>query len=131
MGANAFVDNETRDLLNTFDSLEKLLENENNSINNKNNTTMIKEDKQLILMPKYNIGDVVKVIFSDGSERIAVIDKVKTFTTKDETDIIYESDYLTTADYETDGFMNVDIYENPVSGTNLPFVKCKCKVIEI
>lgn len=130
MGANVFINNETEDLLNTFVDLEKILQKETER-RIKNNTTMIKEDEQLILMPKYKIGDVVKVIFSDGSERIAVIDKVKTFTTKDETDIIYESDYITTEDYETGGFMNVNIYENPVNGTNLPFVKCKCKVIEI
>lgn len=92
---------------------------------------MVKRDEQLILKPKYNVGDIIKVIFSDGSERIAVIDKVKTFTTKDGTDVVYESDYITTNDYETGGFMNVDIYENPVNGTNLPFVKCKCWIIEI
>ena len=125
MGASAFVDDETKELLDTFVSLEKLLEENNN----KTDKTMVKRNEQLILKPKYNVGDVVKVIFSDGSERIAVIDRVKTFTTKDGTDVVYESDYITTIDYEG-GFINIDIYENPVNGTNRPFVKCKCRVVE-
>lgn len=130
MGANTFIDDKTRDLLNTFDSLEKLLESENNSINTKNNTTMVKKDEQLVLKPKYNVGDFVKVISPNGEEKLLQINFVNVRVSETDTLIWYWNEYLT-YDYE-DYKENINICESKEeAGPNSWYIKCKCKVMEI
>lgn len=127
--SNAFTDDKTKDILNTFAELENLLESENNSINTKNNTTMVKRDEQLVLKPKYNVGDFVKVISPNGEEKLLQINFVNVRVSETDTLIWYWNEYLM-YDYE-DYKENINICESKEeAGPNNWYIKCKCRVIE-
>jgi len=129
MGANALVDNETKGLLDTFDGLEKILQEETEKLI-KNNITMVKRDEQLVLKPKYNVGDFVKVISPNGEEKLLQINFVNVRVSKTDTLIWYWNEYLT-YDYE-DYKENINICESKEeAGENGWYIKCKCEVIEI
>lgn len=128
MGANAFINNETEDLLNTFVDLEKILQEETER-RIKNNTTMVKRDEQLVLKPKYNVGDFVKVVSPNGEEKLLQINFVNVRVSETDTLIWYWNEYLT-YDYE-DYKENINICESKKeAGPNSWYIKCKCRVIE-